>query len=125
MGTYVLLTRRKGEEVIELTSLKPRLVFFILFYPLHPHAANPKSIPGVPVRFQKPIRQLIFFIMGTASGCYLIHITNSYGYLAVMKRAPPLGCLWVWSVVELELVWAALSLLGTGVFLWLGGYNIK
>lgn len=43
-------------------------------------------------------------------GCYLIHITNVYGYLAVMKNAPGIGCLWIWSVVELDLLWAVPSL---------------
>lgn len=52
-------------------------------------------------------------------------MTNSFGYMAVMKQAPPLGCLWVWSVIELDLAWAVLSLAGTGMFVWLGGYSIK
>jgi len=45
--------------------------------------------------------------------------------MAVMKQAPPLGCLWVWSVIELDLLWAVLSLAGAGLFLWIKGYSIK
>jgi len=63
--------------------------------------------------------------MSVTSGCYLIHITNNYGYLAVMKQSPPLGCLWVWSVIELNLHWAVLSLAGAGYFMWSRGYKIK
>ncbi|KAK3374812.1 hypothetical protein B0H63DRAFT_256848 [Podospora didyma] len=101
------------------------LVFALLFYPLHPHASNPTIIPGIPTRFQPIIRQAIFFWSSITAGCYLIHITNTYGYLAVMKQAPSVGCIWVWSVIELDLPWAVLSLVGAGSFLWQRGYSIK
>ncbi|KAK4239602.1 hypothetical protein C8A03DRAFT_14028 [Achaetomium macrosporum] len=101
------------------------LVFGLLIYVLHPHAANPSLIPGLAPRYQSAIRQVIFFTMSILCGCYVIHITNTFGYMAVMKQAPPVGCLWVWSVIELELPWAVLSLAGAGTFLWQNGYSIK
>ncbi|CAM1510217.1 Fc.00g005520.m01.CDS01 [Cosmosporella sp. VM-42] len=101
------------------------MMFLILFYPLHPHKANPILVPGVPKKYQHPIRQTIFFAMSVISGCYLIYITNTFGYLAIMKRAPPLGCLWIWAVVEMDLLWACLSLFVAGGFLYQGGYDIK
>ena len=76
-------------------------------------------------RYQSPLRQAIFFATSVAAGCYLIHVTNTFSYLAVMKQAPPLGCLWVWSVIEMDLPWATLSLAGAGFFLWSRGYSIK
>ncbi|KAK1241847.1 hypothetical protein MKX07_007670 [Trichoderma sp. CBMAI-0711] len=99
--------------------------FFFLFYVLHPHEANQTLLPGLPRRFQRPLRQLLFFGMSCAAGCALVYITNSKGYLYNMKRAPPLGCLWVWAVVELDLVWAVPSLLVTGLYLWMNGFSIK
>ncbi|KAK4107716.1 hypothetical protein N656DRAFT_719528 [Canariomyces notabilis] len=101
------------------------LVFGLLIYALHPHPSSPSLLPGLPARYQPIVRQGIFFTASVCAGCYLIHITNMYGYLAVMKRAPSLGCLWVWSVIELELPWAVLSLAGAGLFLWMNGYSIK
>ncbi|UNI17214.1 hypothetical protein JDV02_003582 [Purpureocillium takamizusanense] len=101
------------------------LVFLFLFYFLHPHASNPVLVPGLPLRYQRPLGQAVFFIMSALSGCYLIYITNTYGYLATMKQAPTLGCLWLWAVMELDLVTAVLSLAIAGVFLWQGGYDIK
>ncbi|KAK0703856.1 hypothetical protein B0T26DRAFT_657334 [Lasiosphaeria miniovina] len=101
------------------------LVFAMLFYPLHPHPSNPSILPGLPKRVQPIIRQSIFFVASICAGCYLIHITNTYGYMAVMKRAPPVGCLWVWSVIELDLPWAVLSLASAGSFLLLKGYSIR
>jgi hypothetical protein len=100
-------------------------VFGLLIYALHPHPSSPSLLPGLPARYQPIVRQGIFFTASVCAGCYLIHITNMYGYLAVMKRAPSLGCIWVWSVIELELPWAVLSLAGAGLFLWMNGYSIK
>lgn len=63
--------------------------------------------------------------MSTVCGCYLIYITNVYSYLAVLKQAPPVGCLWVWSVIELNLPLGALSLGGAVLFGWQGGYSLR
>ncbi|KAK0637413.1 hypothetical protein B0T17DRAFT_485738 [Bombardia bombarda] len=101
------------------------LVFSALFYTFHAHASEPNILPGLPKRFQPILRQAIFFVTSIWAGCYLIHITNTVSYLAVMKQAPSVGCLWVWSVIELDLPWAVLSLAGAGSFLWAKGYGIK
>ncbi|KAI1847726.1 hypothetical protein JX266_006221 [Neoarthrinium moseri] len=106
-------------------SLLALFVFTCLMYVLHPHASAPTPVPGLPERFQSPFRQAVFFATSVSSGCYLIHISNTYGYLAVMKQSPPLGCLWVWSVIELNLILGVLSLACAGVFLWAGGYKIR
>jgi hypothetical protein len=70
------------------------------------------------------LRQGIFFATAVIAGCYLVYTTNRHGYLAVMKQAPPLGCLWVWSVIELDLLWALPSLAVTAVYMWQGGYGL-
>ena len=101
------------------------IVFYVFFYVLHPHSSSPVLLPGLPLRFQEPLRQTIFFVASTVSGCYLIHISNEYGYLAIMKRSPPLGCLWIWSVIELKLSWALLSLAIATGFFFQGGYSMK
>lgn len=69
------------------------------------------------------LSQLFFFAVSVAAGCYLIHASNVEGYFAVMKRAPPLGTLWVWGVAESKLPYAASSLLIALAFLYLGGYS--
>ncbi|KAG6110240.1 hypothetical protein E4U14_002878 [Claviceps sp. LM454 group G7] len=100
-------------------------VFLFLFYFLHPFTPNAPLVPGLPPRLQHPLRQALFFATSVVGGCSLIHITNTYGYLATMKQAPPLGCLWLWAVVELDLVWGCVSLLVAAGFLRLGGYDLK
>lgn len=82
-------------------------------------------LPGLPLRYQAPLRQAIFFAASCVAGCYLIHISNEYGYLSIMKQAPPVGCLWLWAVVEMDLRWAVPSLAVAGAFMWQGGYSVK
>ncbi|KAK7717702.1 hypothetical protein SLS64_003197 [Diaporthe eres] len=106
-------------------DLQALMVFTALVYALHPHAAATTVVPGLPQRFQNHARQAIFLAMGTAAGCYLIHITNKYSYIAVLKQAPALGCLWVWSIIELNLGLAVASLAASGFFFWQGGYTIR
>ncbi|KAI9678659.1 MAG: hypothetical protein M1817_005716 [Caeruleum heppii] len=77
-----------------------------------------------PERANLLIGQIFFFGLAAGAGCSLIYAANVAEYFAVMKRAPPLGTLWVWSVIELRLPWAVASLAVTGGFLWWGGYSI-
>jgi len=99
------------------------LVFLVLCYTLHPHSSPSPLFPRLPPRYQAVLSQLLFFVGSVVSGCYLIYITNEHGYHAVMKRAPPVGCMWVWSVIELNLKWALASLICCGTFFWVGGYS--
>ncbi|TGJ88460.1 hypothetical protein E0Z10_g288 [Xylaria hypoxylon] len=106
-------------------ALVALVVFYAFFYVLHPHASSSVLLPGLPPTFQEPLRQAIFFVASTVSGCYLIDISSNYGYLYIMKRSPPLGCLWVWSVIELNLPMALLSLAIAGGFFHQGGYTLR
>ncbi|KAH9898980.1 hypothetical protein F4778DRAFT_180780 [Xylariomycetidae sp. FL2044] len=100
-------------------------VFFLLIFVLHPHPSSPGLLAALPTRFQDHLRQSIFFVTSLCSGCYLIHISNTFGYLAVMKQSPPLGCLWIWTVIELNLPLAVLSLACAGGFYYQGGYTVR
>ncbi|KAG8157074.1 hypothetical protein KVR01_013064 [Diaporthe batatas] len=113
------------DVLVQQQALQALMAFTALVYALHPHAAATTVVPGLPLRLQDHARQAIFLAMGTAAGCYLIHITNKFGYIAVLKQAPPLGCLWVWSVIELRLALAVASLAASGAFFWQGGYTIS
>ena len=68
-------------------------------------------------------RQVLFLAIAIGAGCYTIHVANRYGYYAVMKQTPPLGTLWIWSVVEMRLTFAALSVVVDLGFLWWKGYS--
>ncbi|KAM0431014.1 hypothetical protein ACHAPT_005651 [Fusarium lateritium] len=125
----VLVQRQYGIEVlwhqIVQRTLVAWLLFVGLFYVLHPHYSAPTFIPFVPKQYQEPIRQFIFFTTSISAGCYIIYITNEFGYLAVLKQAPPVGCLWLWAVIELDLIWAFTSLVIAIGYGWTHGYGIK
>ncbi|RYP02311.1 hypothetical protein DL764_005843 [Monosporascus ibericus] len=127
--TFDLLVQRQYAMEISWSQIATRTVqafavFFLLFYVLHPHSSSPVLLPGLPVRYQNHLRQAIFFATSICTGCYLIYITNEFGYMAILKRSPPLGCLWIWSVFELNLPLAVLSLACAVGFLIRGGYTI-
>ena len=82
-----------------------------LVYSLHPRSASLWA-------------QVLFCGIGVVAGCYLIYSSNELGYFAVMKRAPPLGTLWIWSVVEMRLSFALANLALVGAFFWRGKYSL-
>ncbi|RGP61435.1 deacetylase [Fusarium sporotrichioides] len=106
-------------------TLKAWLLFIVLFYVLHPHYSQKQFIPLVPQQYQETVRQAIFFIASTLGGCYLIYISNNYSYVAVMKQAPPVGCLWVWAVVEMDILWAFPSLCIAVAYAYTNGYGFR
>ncbi|KAG6035154.1 hypothetical protein E4U41_006242 [Claviceps citrina] len=119
-------------------ALRAWALFLFLFYCLHGFDEDDQpdhdqhdhdGAAATPVRRRRrsrsrPLRQAVFFVGSVGAGCSLVHVTNSGGYLATMKQAPPLGCLWLWAVVELDLVWACGSLLVVGGFLRVAGYQL-
>lgn len=100
-------------------------IILLLVYSFHPHP-TPSVLLPIPARIkaiQDLAHQIFFFVGSVSAGCYLIYITNMHAYYAVMKQSPPLGCLWIWSVIELNVFWAIASLICCGIFLKVGGYN--
>lgn len=69
-------------------------------------------------------KQLVYCAISIAAGCYTIHITNVFDYMFVMKQAPPLGTLWIWSVIEMRLPYAATSVAIDLGYLWWMGYSV-
>jgi hypothetical protein len=83
-------------------------IFMLLVYLTH---------VDISYRFPLP-RNLLFLAGSVAAGCYLVFAGNKYGYFNVMKAAPPLGALWIWSVIEMSLPYATLSVISVFAYLW-------
>ena len=66
----------------------------------------------------------MFFCASVVCGCYIIYSTNEEAYLAVMKKVPTLGCVWVWAVVEMRLVVGVASLGVDALFMWWMGMGL-
>jgi hypothetical protein len=63
-------------------------------------------------------KTFVFLPLAIYLGVYLMQLTNEEGYYAVMKRAPSIGTMWVWCVLEMSPVaglLAFLAPLGWGV----------
>jgi hypothetical protein len=69
------------------------------------------------------LRDAIFFGGSVVAGCYLVYSGNKHGYFYVMKSAPPVGTLWVWSVVEMSLPFAATSAAVVLGYIWWNGFE--
>ena len=68
--------------------------------------------------------QAVFLIGSVVAGCYLVQTSNRAAYYAVMKRAPPLGTLWVWTVMEMRLQVALVGLAVVAFYFWWGEFSI-
>ncbi|MCJ1240041.1 hypothetical protein MMC14_008041 [Varicellaria rhodocarpa] len=111
----VLVHHQYRQEIGWLLILQRTIVTFpillALLYMLHAQSSNLWA-------------QMMFFGMSVGAGCYLVYSSNELAYFAVMKRAPPLGTLWIWSVVEMRLPFAMGSIIAVGGYFWWGGYTI-
>ena len=68
--------------------------------------------------------QILFAFLSVAAGAWLVHASNEDAYMAVMKKAPPLGTLWVWSIVEMRWEWAVGCLGVVAGWGWWKGYSM-
>lgn len=77
------------------------LTLAVLVWILHPRASY-------------PVVQVLFAGLSVVCGGWLVKATNEEPYMAVMKKAPALGTLWVWAVVESKWEVAAAGLVVVG-----------
>ena len=95
------------------TIASPTPIFlFVLVAALHPRSANQMT-------------QVLFAVMSVGCGMWLVHTTNRDAYLATMRKAPPLGTMWVWAIVELRWEIAVGCLAVVAGWGWWFGYGIR
>lgn len=86
------------------------LLFLVLVLILHPRASH-------------LVTQVLFAAMSLLAGGWLVYATNDEPYMAVMKKAPALGTLWIWAIIEMRWEWAAACLSVIGGWGWWKGYT--
>ncbi|CAG8909142.1 unnamed protein product [Penicillium egyptiacum] len=75
--------------------------------------------------FPPTLKTLVFLPVSAVLGAHLIAITNGEPYYAVMKKAPAVGTIWIWCILELSFGAAVLGALGPLVWgVWWMGYGI-
>lgn len=93
-----------------LTSPTPALLL-VLVAILHPRSSDLST-------------QILFSFLSVGAGAWLVHASNEDPYMAVMKKAPPLGTLWVWAIVEMRWEWAVGCLGAVAGWGWWKGYSM-
>ncbi|GAA6019952.1 hypothetical protein JCM10207_003348 [Rhodosporidiobolus poonsookiae] len=94
-----------SEEAYRILNVLPALFLLNLIALLSP---TRRILPPM-------LLQPLLLALSIYSGLALIHTTTTAGYLRVMARAPVLGALWCWTVVQMDLVFAVLGLVGVAV----------
>lgn len=115
--------------LLKQTLLTAFPILTLLIHLMHGHAlpsaiSNATAITPASRVVLRMMRQILFVLTANVAGCYLIYLTNDRGYYAVMKRAPAIGTLWVWSVIELGLIGALAGVIGPGLFAWWNRYDV-
>ncbi|KAG2135918.1 uncharacterized protein EDB93DRAFT_796751 [Suillus bovinus] len=87
----------------------PILSIFV-FYTTR-HKANPRT-------------QLALFILSLGVGPRMIWLINRGSWLVNMRQCPQFASIWLYTIVQLNLNWAILSLVMTGVWVWFTGMKI-
>lgn len=75
--------------------------------------------------FPPSLRTIVFLPISAVLGAHLISITNGEPYYAVMKKAPAVGTIWIWCILEMSFGAAFLGAVGPLVWgVWWMGYGI-
>ncbi|EKV10639.1 Stress response protein Rds1 [Penicillium digitatum] len=75
--------------------------------------------------FPPALKTLVFLPLAAVLGAHLIAITNGEPYYAIMKKAPAVGTIWIWCILELSFGAAVLGALGPMIWgVWWMGYGI-
>ena len=130
--TLSVLTMHQYAQELEFRPLVITTVFvalptlILLIHLLHGHLfpAHLGNTSPVVKEAAFVAQQILFILVANVSGCYLIYLTNDRGYYAVMKKAPSIGTVWVWCVLELGLVGALAGVVGPGIYAWWNGYGV-
>ena len=131
--TLAVLTAHQYAQELKFAPIILSTVFTafptlaLLIHLVHGHLLSRPAHALLPDRVKGAVevgQQLLFLLVANVAGCYLIHVTNDRGYYAVMKKAPSIGTVWVWSVLELGLTGALAGVVGPGLFAWWKGYEI-
>lgn len=117
---HVLVSLTLYLEVTEYLLIST--VIWLLFYAFHPHPEPSNLLPQIPAKAHPYVHEIFFSAASITAGCYLIHLTNEYGHFATMKQAPPVGTIWIWAVIELNILWAVPSVAFCAIYLKVKGY---
>ncbi|KAF8974229.1 hypothetical protein BDZ97DRAFT_1751072 [Flammula alnicola] len=87
-----------------------------------------RMVPGVPilsififytVRYKQHRRiQTLLFTISVLVGSRMLYLIDNASWLVNMKQCPALATIWIYTIVQLDLELAVVSLLTVGAFVW-------
>ncbi|KDR83834.1 hypothetical protein GALMADRAFT_236245 [Galerina marginata CBS 339.88] len=93
-----------------------------------------RMTPGVPIlsififyttRYKQDRKmQLLLLAISVLVGSRMLWLLNNASWLVNMRQCPPLATVWIYTVVQLDLVAAVAGLLAVGGFVWWNGLKI-
>lgn len=104
-------------------------------YAMHPTLAQEfgRMIGTVPIlvaiiwlttispKIPRKVLQYLLFVASILLGSSFIWIFHQSPYMEVVRRTPPLGTLWIYCVVKLDLIPCVTSVSAVGAFVWWNG----
>ncbi|KAI0303223.1 hypothetical protein BC826DRAFT_903823 [Russula brevipes] len=126
---YILVHFQYGQhpswDVISgrMLSGVPILALFIFFSEDGSHLSPSLMLKGVLASRYKHTRwiQASFVVLSVASGTRMIYHVNHSNWQVTMQQCPPLGTIWVYTILQLDLGPAVLALCAVGVWVrWTG-----
>jgi len=76
-------------------------------------------------RYKQDLRmQIALAILSVFSGSRLIYVVNRTNWTIVMRQCPPLGTMWVYTVVQLDLIKAVAALAAVAAYVQWAGLKI-
>ncbi|KAI9790786.1 MAG: hypothetical protein M1816_004744 [Peltula sp. TS41687] len=87
-----------------------------IIYPVHYLKAEAATA------YTDALVELGLLVLSLVVGAQLVGVVSDRPYLAVMKRAPALGTVWVWTVVEVSWFTGVVGLLGVAGWAWKRGH---
>jgi len=133
-----------AEEIFAATTLLIPMSFLLLMMYILIHfqygqkpswdVITNRMLSGVPIlaififytsRYKhKRWAQAGLFVLSVVSGSRMIYQVNHSNWLANMQQCPPIGTIWVYTVLQLDLGPAALALSTVGVWAWWTGQRL-
>ncbi|KAI0307341.1 hypothetical protein B0F90DRAFT_557364 [Multifurca ochricompacta] len=129
---YILIHFQYGQQpswdiiANKMLSSVPILAVFIFYSEDDYLVLSPVCSDKFPANRHKYTRwaQASFFVLSVASGTRMIYQVNYSNWLVNMQQCPPLGTIWVYTILQLDLVPAVLALLSVGLWVWWTGVRL-
>lgn len=113
-GLNILVRKQYGQETPFTEVASEAMITIPVMSMIH--------LLGHPNNDKRWFRIMAFFF-SVSIGMYLIYTSFEESYYMIMARAPPLGTIWIWLLLEMDWDWCAGVLVVLAAFMYKKGYH--